>query len=142
MQCCCFTETWKCSHVQHSQSPDPGPGCVSPSLLCSARPGECELVNKIDQIDRKVQITFLCNLIKLQRSPALHTSVPYRAVRTPNTHIVTTIRSDKINLQISELNFILLKENRKQMVIPPAKMYYRHCILYCNFCISYFPICD
>ena len=141
MQCCCFTETWKCSHVQHSRSPDPA-GCVSPSLLCSSWPGECELVNKIDQIDRKVQITFLCNLIKLQRSPALHTSVPYRAVRTPNTHIVTTIRSDKINLQISELNFILLKENRKQMVIPPAKMYYRHCILYCNFCISYFPICD
>ena len=125
-----------------STFPVPGPGCVSPSLLCSSWPGECELVNKIDQIDRKVQITFLCNLIKLQRSPALHTSVPYRAVRTPNTHIVTTIRSDKINLQISELNFILLKENRKQMVIPPAKMYYRHCILYCNFCISYFPICD
>ena len=97
-----------------STFPVPGPGCVSPSLLCSSWPGECELVNKIDQIDRKVQITFLCNLIKLQRSPAHHTSVPYRAVRTPNTHIVTTIRSDKINLQISELNFILLCERKQK----------------------------
>ena len=116
--------SWKHGSVHTLSIPSPWSRVREPLIivLFPGQPGECELVNKIDQIDREVQITFLCNLIKLQRSPAHHTTVPYHAVHTPNTHIVTTIRSARINLQISELNFILLEENRKQMVIPPAKM--------------------